>query len=103
MSSVEECTVKNIDGKDYLELPVVCDLTAAAKVHATVTDRLGEEDLNIDAGAVERCGTAAAQVLLATSAELSQQGNRLKLTAMSDQFKQAFADLGLEDCLGEWE
>ncbi len=68
-----------------------------------ITDRLADTDIRIDAGAVERCGTPVAQILVATSQQLDEQGNRLVINSMSEQFKQSFVDLGLEDYLRKWE
>jgi anti-anti-sigma regulatory factor len=94
---------KNDKLNKILELPPICDYSVAAKVHGMIVDQLGEEDLVLSAEAVDRCGTAVAQVLLAASEELSAQGNKLRLTGMSETFKQSFADLGLKDSLRNWE
>ncbi|WP_417671625.1 STAS domain-containing protein [Roseibium sp.] len=96
-------SIDKIDGDvDYLALPAVCDLSAASKVHVMVTDKLTDGDLHLNAGEVERCGTVIAQILIAASAELKQQGNLLQINSMSEEFKVAFKDLGLESHLSEW-
>ncbi|WP_286175813.1 STAS domain-containing protein [Labrenzia sp. CE80] len=86
-----------------MELPQICDLAAAAKVHAAMCDLSESSNLLIDASRVERCGTAIAQILVAASIDLEGQGNRLVISSMSDQFKMSLQDLGLGDCLCSWE
>lgn len=103
MSTSNNFIVKNNSGGEFLELPAICDLIAAGKIHASITDRVAETDLAIKAGSVERCSTAVAQVLIAASDELRQQGSQLIFLSMSEQFKQSFFDLGLGDCVQEWE
>ncbi|WP_417688321.1 STAS domain-containing protein [Roseibium sp.] len=95
--------VKNADGAEYFELPAVCDLSSVSKLHAMITEGPVGADFLIDAGAVERCGTAAVQVLVAASEELKQNDCRLVLKSASEQFNNAFEDLGLGRCLSEWE
>jgi len=103
MNTENIVTDKNDDTREYLELPQICDLAAASKVHAAMCDRGESSDLLIDASKVERCGTAVAQILLAASIDLEGQGNRLVVSSMSDQFKTSLQDLGLGDCLCSWE
>lgn len=103
MSIEVNATAKNDNAGKILDLPPVCDYSVVAKVHGMIVDRLGDEDLFMSAENVDRCGTAVAQVLLAASEELRAQGNKLVLTGMSASFKQSFVDLGLEDCLRNWE
>ncbi|WP_417694006.1 STAS domain-containing protein [Roseibium sp.] len=91
------------DEGSVFSLPEQCDLAAAALVHSTLVELLSGPVLEIDAGRVERCSTSVAQILLAASKEVDDQGGKMNVRNMTPAFLKCFEDLGLAQNVTIWE
>lgn len=96
-------TARNANDASAYILPGQCDLTAAARIHAALIEKMNEPVLLLDAGEVERCGTVVAQILVAASREVSAAGGHMQVRNMGPGFRKCFADLGLSQDVTSWE
>lgn len=86
-----------------LQLPASLELAALAGIKDDLAAALGRnEALIVEGYGVERVGTPAVQLLLATAAEAAANHLRFILAAPSPALTAAFEDLGLADHLREW-
>ncbi|PKR89526.1 hypothetical protein CXZ10_09135 [Pleomorphomonas diazotrophica] len=81
---------------------ISCDLTAALdasavrELHAQIEPLVSEATyLTLNAAAVERLGTQAVQLFVATARALEMNGGRLAIVNITPTFREAYADLGL--------
>jgi chemotaxis protein CheX len=83
-------------------LPQVLDLTQAQNLRDSMAARLSEGPLVLDASAVERMSTPCAQVLLAAGRAADLAGSPFHIINVSDVFRTALADLGLQAEFKNW-
>ncbi|MBF0335411.1 MAG: STAS domain-containing protein [Alphaproteobacteria bacterium] len=84
-------------------LPAILDPVAAAPLADGLRAALGAGDgLTIDASAVERLSTPAAQVLLAAARSCEQADRPFRVRRPAAAFTAALTDLGLASSLKEW-
>ncbi|MCM5557971.1 STAS domain-containing protein [Pleomorphomonas sp. JP5] len=82
--------------KTSYDLPAVLDASAVRELHAQIEPLVSETaDLTLNAAAVERLGTQAVQLLVATARALEMNGGRLAIVNITPTFREAYADLGL--------
>ena len=78
------------------DLPAVLDAAAVRDLYGRIETFIGESAfLTLNAAAVERLGTQAVQLLLATARALDMNGGRLAIVNITPTFREAYADLGL--------
>lgn len=78
------------------DLPAVLDAAAVRDLHGLIEPLVSESTLlTLNAAAVERLGTQAAQLLVATARALEMNGGRLAIVNTTPAFREAYADLGL--------
>lgn len=78
------------------DLPAVLDAAAVRDLYGRIETFIGESTfLTLNAGAVERLGTQAVQLLLATARALDMNGGRLAIVHPTPPLRDAYADLGL--------
>lgn len=79
-----------------IDLASVLDASAVRDLHAEIEPLVAETTLlTLNAGAVERLGTQAVQLLVATARALEMNGGRLVIVNTTPTFREAYADLGL--------
>ena len=79
------------------DLTAVLDAAAVRDLHAQIEPLVSETTyLTLNAAAVERLGTQAVQLLVATARALDMNGGRLAIVNITPTFREAFADLGLQ-------
>lgn len=79
------------------DLAAVLDASAVRDLHAEIEPLLSETTLlTLNAAAVERLGTQAVQLFVATARALEMNGGRLAIVNITPTFREAFADLGLQ-------
>lgn len=79
-----------------IDLAAVLDASAVRDLHAEIEHLVAETTfLTLNAGAVERLGTQAVQLLVATARALEMNGGRLAIVNTTPTFREAYADLGL--------
>jgi anti-anti-sigma regulatory factor len=83
-------------------LPQVLDLTQAQNLRDSMTTLLADGALVLDASEVERMSTPCAQVLLATGRAADLAGSSFQIINVSDVFRSALADLGLQAEFKNW-
>jgi anti-anti-sigma regulatory factor len=59
-------------------------------------------EVTLDAAPTTRITTLAIQVLIALENTLQQQGHKLFVANMSDDFRQTLGDIGLSDVVKRW-
>lgn len=92
-----------LNSQGEVELPEILDLTSVQELRERLATALAEHNsIHIDAGKVERVGTPAVQVLLAVGRDLTADDRKIIITKVSDVFKSAFRDLGLDEQFSEW-
>lgn len=89
-------------GADLNRLPQVLDLTQAQNLRDSMAARLSEGALVLDASAVERMSTPCMQVLLAAGRAADLAGSPFQIINVSDVFRTALADLGLQAEFKNW-
>jgi chemotaxis protein CheX len=89
-------------GSELNRLPQVLDLTQAQNLRDTIAARLGDGPLVLDASAVERMSTPCTQVLLAAGRAADLAGSPFQIINVSDVFRTALADLGLQAEFKNW-
>lgn len=100
MKSIEEAGSGRspATGEACLRLPADCGIAAAGTLQA---DLLAASDAgsptSVDASAVERCGTAAVQVLLAAMRDGAARGRPVRISAPSAAVREAVSALGLAE------
>lgn len=78
------------------DLAAVLDASAVRDLHAQIEPLVSETIyLTLNAEAVERLGTQAVQLLVATARALEMNGGRLAIVNTTPTFREAYADLGL--------
>ena len=78
------------------DLAAVLDATAVRDLHAQIEPLVSETThLTLNAAAVERLGTQAVQLLVATARALEMNGGRLAIVNITPTFREAYADRGL--------
>ncbi len=78
------------------DLPAVIDAAAVRDLHAQIEPLVSETTLlTLNAAAVERLGTQAVQLFVATARALEMTGGRLAIVNATPPFREAYADLGL--------
>ena len=78
------------------DLPAVLDAVAVRDLYGHFEPLISENTfLTLNAAAVERLGTQAVQLLLATARALDMNGGRLAIVHATPPFRDAYADLGL--------
>jgi len=89
------------NGAGRLALPAVVDGDKLAGLRQALLTRLGAgEPARVDARAVCRISTQAVQILVAAAASFDQAGLAFAYLEPSDEFIEAFSDLGLYAHLG---
>ncbi len=79
------------------DLAAVLDASAVRDLHAEIEPLLSETTLlTLNAAAVERLGTQAVQLFVATARALEMNGGRLAIVNTTPTFREAYADLGLQ-------
>lgn len=78
------------------DLAAVLDASAVRDLHAQIEPLVSETTyLTLNVAAVERLGTQAVQLLVATARALEMNGGRLAIVNITPTFREAYADLGL--------
>lgn len=78
------------------DLPAVLDASATRDLFAQIEPLVSEAThLTLNAAAVERLGTQAVQLFVATARALDMNGGRLAIVNITPTFREAYADLGL--------
>ncbi|WP_026789905.1 STAS domain-containing protein [Pleomorphomonas oryzae] len=78
------------------DLADVLDASAVRDLYAQIEPLVSEATLlTLNAAAVERLGTQAVQLLVATARALEMNGGRLAIVNTTPTFREAYADLGL--------
>lgn len=79
------------------DLAAVLDASAVRELHAEIESLVSEAAtlLTLNAAAVERLGTQAVQLFVATARALEMNGGRLAIVNTTPTFREAYADLGL--------
>lgn len=78
------------------DLADVLDAAAARDLYAQIEPLVSEAThLTLNAAAVDRLGTQAVQLLVATARALEMNGGRLAIVNTTPTFREAYADLGL--------
>lgn len=79
------------------DLAAVLDASAVRELHAEIEPLVSEATtlLTLNAEAVERLGTQAVQLFVATARALEMNGGRLAIVNTTPTFREAYADLGL--------
>ena len=78
------------------DLPAVLDAAAVRDLYGRIEPFIAENTLlTLNAAAVERLGTQAVQLLLATARALDMNGGRLAIVHATPPLRDAYADLGL--------
>jgi anti-anti-sigma regulatory factor len=88
----------------YIHLPAYLDLTAAEGLHAEILQKsAGGGPVVLDAGAVEVLTSPCVQVLVSADNTLSGDGRDLRVRELTDAFRSALVDLGLQPFIEKWE
>lgn len=78
------------------DLAAALDASAVRELHAQIEPLVSEAThLTLNAAAVERLGTQAVQLFVATARALEMNGGRLAIVNITPTFREAYADLGL--------
>lgn len=78
------------------DLAAILDAPAVRDLHGEIEPLVSEATvLTLNAAAVERLGTQAVQLLVATARALEMNGGRLAIVNITPTFREAYADLGL--------
>lgn len=78
------------------DLADVLDASAVRDLYVQIEPLVSEATLlTLNAAAVERLGTQAVQLLVATARALEMNGGRLAIVNTTPTFREAYADLGL--------
>lgn len=86
-----------------LRLPSSLDFSGVQKLAEDLrTVHIDNLCVQIDAGDVDRIGTPAAQVLFAAALQADGDGQRFEVVNKTENFSQAFEDLGLSDQVKKW-
>jgi anti-anti-sigma regulatory factor len=91
-----------VSGAASNTLPQVLDLTQAQNLRDSMTALLADGTLVLDASDVERMSTPCTQVLLATGRAADLAGSSFQIINVSDVFRSALADLGLQAEFKNW-
>lgn len=83
------------------DLAAVLDASSIHELYAQIEPLVSETTLlTLNAAAVERLGTQAVQLFVATARALEMNGGRLAIVNTTPTFREAYADLGLTAELG---
>ncbi|CAO5676498.1 MAG: hypothetical protein NEHIOOID_00112 [Holosporales bacterium] len=86
-----------------IQLPSAINQEDAQHLYDTLMNAIDSSiHLEIDASKVERIGTSGIQVLVAAGRHLKDLGGSFHVKQCSNEFSQAFSDLGLVSFLQEW-
>lgn len=86
-----------------IELPSAITQQDAQQLYDKLMNAMDSSiHIEVDASKVERIGTSGIQVLVAAGRHLKDLGGSFSIKQCSDEFSQAFSDLGLVAFLQEW-
>ena len=89
--------------KVAIKLPAQLDMTALSGLREELVAAMESAGtLQVDGSRVERVGTPAIQLLLATAKAFSAEGRRFVLKSPSEALSSALDDLGLALDTGQW-
>ena len=100
-----KATSDHVAGREGLriDLATVLDATVATELRDVLTEAIASnKPVRVNAGPVEQISTGCVQILLAGSKSAAKIDRTFIVSDQSDEFKDAFDDLGLNEIREDW-